>query len=156
MTAIRVESALDNSPIRNAWYYRPRILSLHNTALPPNLRCSKDGYPLLRPQSEEYCRTGIRIGDVGVLRPDGFFNYLFNVSFPKDHSLNVGGVPEYFEPVQLAQATHDSEVGPFHTGYMWKNLMQPELQTSEMQCVLQLCVSELLFNDLQYRILGKL
>ncbi|KAJ3711144.1 hypothetical protein C8R42DRAFT_557525, partial [Lentinula raphanica] len=75
------------------------------------------GYPLWRPEPnrrlpEQFRKSGLPIGSVGIIRPDGFFDYLFNICFPKDHPINVGGVPEGFKPVEFSQ-TDVSEVDPF-------------------------------------------
>src|ERR1700721_3817818 len=44
----------------------------------------KEGYPLYHPDPHEglpdsYRRIGICIGDVGILREDGIFDFLFNI-----------------------------------------------------------------------------
>ncbi|KAE9401060.1 hypothetical protein BT96DRAFT_992419 [Gymnopus androsaceus JB14] len=138
--SIRIESALDNRSVGNPWRYRPRPLpSLSDPTLPASSRYSllllsaKEGYPLWTPEPkrlpEEYRRTGVRIGDVGIIRPDGFFDYLFNICLPRDHPVNAGLVPEGFTPVEISQADV-SEVDPFHDpdahvaspiGYISKN-----------------------------------
>ncbi|KAJ3924786.1 MAG: hypothetical protein NXY57DRAFT_877337, partial [Lentinula lateritia] len=62
---------------------------------------------------EQHRKGGLPIGSVGIKRLDGFFDYLFNVCFPKDHPVNTGGVPEGLKPVEFSQ-TDVSEVEPFH------------------------------------------
>ncbi|KAF5388699.1 hypothetical protein D9757_004824 [Collybiopsis confluens] len=121
---IRIESALDSRPIGSQWRYQPHPLpSPTDPSLPHNARYSllllaaKQGYPLWRPEPnrrlpEQYRRTGLPIGSVGIIRPDGFFDYLFNICFPKDNPVNVGGVPEDFKPVEFSQ-TDVSEIDPF-------------------------------------------
>ena len=41
--------------------------------------------------------TGISIGDVGILLPNGEFDFLFNICLPSDHVGNQHGVPPCFE-----------------------------------------------------------
>ncbi|KIL63094.1 hypothetical protein M378DRAFT_55859, partial [Amanita muscaria Koide BX008] len=51
------------------------------------------GYPLYEPQplgelSTEYLRNGANIGDVGFVREDGVFDFLFNVCPSKNALIN--------------------------------------------------------------------
>ncbi|KAJ3731821.1 hypothetical protein DFJ43DRAFT_968471, partial [Lentinula guzmanii] len=113
--SVHIESALDGRTIGDLWHYQPQPLpSLSDPSLPANHRYSllllsaKEGYPLWRPEPnrrlpEQYRRSGLPIGSVGIIRPDGFFDYLFNICFPSDHPVNVGGVPEGFKPVEFSQ-----------------------------------------------------
>ncbi|KAF9072337.1 hypothetical protein BDP27DRAFT_427529 [Rhodocollybia butyracea] len=122
--SVRIESALDKRSIGQPWRYQPQPLpSLSDPSLPANSRYSllllsaKEGYPLWRPEPnrrlpEEYRRDGLYIGSVGIFH-DGFFDYLFNICYPKSHPVNAGGVPEDFKPVEISQ-TDISEVDPFH------------------------------------------
>jgi hypothetical protein len=69
------------------------------------------GYPLWLPEPneylpEEYQESGIRIGDVGLVRPDGSFDYLFNVCHPASHHINKDRTPDDFECVELSMP-HD-------------------------------------------------
>ncbi|KAJ6492852.1 hypothetical protein C8R47DRAFT_424145 [Mycena vitilis] len=63
------------------------------------------GYPLARPLSTTfpvaYLRRGISIGDVGLVREDGMFDFLFNIYLPADHPINDGvrNVPTDFAPL---------------------------------------------------------
>ncbi|KAJ7631270.1 hypothetical protein DFH06DRAFT_1224064 [Mycena polygramma] len=65
------------------------------------------GYPLFQPQlsdnlPDEYKKTGIRIGDVGVVSRIGSFNPIFNILHgPGDHEINRFGVPENFVQLEL-------------------------------------------------------
>ncbi|KAJ6562023.1 hypothetical protein B0H19DRAFT_1259642 [Mycena capillaripes] len=62
------------------------------------------GFPLYVPQPhmhlpEEYRRTGVAIGDVGRVTPEGAFDFLFNIYCPREHPINANGVPENFSPL---------------------------------------------------------
>jgi hypothetical protein len=62
------------------------------------------GYPLYIPEPYDhlpaaYKRRGIQIGDVGVIRPNGGFEYFFSIACTKDDPINKDryGVPDGFE-----------------------------------------------------------
>ena len=39
------------------------------------------GYPLYEPDPDPECRsTGVRVGDIGWVTPDGVFDFLFNIT----------------------------------------------------------------------------
>ena len=65
------------------------------------------GYPLWIPSPSISLpklnrRLGVCLGDVGVLTPEGGFNYLFNVLHDAAHPINAPlGVPEGFVPLVL-------------------------------------------------------
>ncbi|KAF9238229.1 hypothetical protein BU15DRAFT_38191, partial [Melanogaster broomeanus] len=65
------------------------------------------GYPLWAPEPasnlpEDYHRTGLKIGDVGVVTEDGGFDVLFNISLPTSHPIHQPrGVPSNFRQVLL-------------------------------------------------------
>ncbi|KIL57827.1 hypothetical protein M378DRAFT_31890, partial [Amanita muscaria Koide BX008] len=51
------------------------------------------GYPLYEPEpfselSTEYLRKGVNVGDVGIVRDDGAFDFLFNICSPQNGSIN--------------------------------------------------------------------
>ncbi|KAK0215856.1 hypothetical protein EDD85DRAFT_443906 [Armillaria nabsnona] len=65
------------------------------------------GYPLWIPEPdgrlpEAYRGKGVGVGDVGILRNDGGFDYLFNACMSADDPINKGRVPEGFEPIICA------------------------------------------------------
>ncbi|KAF7328031.1 Pleiotropic drug resistance ABC transporter protein [Mycena kentingensis (nom. inval.)] len=62
------------------------------------------GFPLYVPMPQrnlppEYLIEGVSIGDVGMVTPEGFWDFFFNVFRPADHPINVGRVPEGFTPL---------------------------------------------------------
>ncbi|KAL0567351.1 hypothetical protein V5O48_014644 [Marasmius crinis-equi] len=50
--------------------------------------------------SQEYREKGAQIGDVGVLRADGKFDFIFNVCCPDSDPINQYGVPDGFIPLR--------------------------------------------------------
>ncbi|KAJ7096078.1 hypothetical protein C8R44DRAFT_378915 [Mycena epipterygia] len=64
------------------------------------------GYPLSHPQPfddlpDEIRMKGTKIGDVGILTPDGSFDVFFNICRESDDPVNRFGVPYGFETVYL-------------------------------------------------------
>ena len=62
------------------------------------------GFPLWIPESNrvlhlDYRRTGVRIGDVGIITEYGAFSFLFNICHPHNDPVNSGRVPEHFAPI---------------------------------------------------------
>ncbi|KAF8966873.1 hypothetical protein BDZ97DRAFT_585154 [Flammula alnicola] len=78
------------------------------------------GYPLWIPQSNmslprPYRREGVRIGDVGIITPEGGFDYLFNICLPHNHPTNnraphdfvpLDGPFDYFEARPYSEGTY--------------------------------------------------
>ncbi len=52
---------------------------------------------------KEYRKSGVMIGDVGILYRSGDFDFLFNVLHPADHEINMGRVPEGFYPLDNSE-----------------------------------------------------
>ncbi|KAF9256485.1 hypothetical protein L218DRAFT_194165 [Marasmius fiardii PR-910] len=46
-----------------------------------------------------YLETGVQIGDVGILRADGRFSFIFNACCPASDPVNRYGVPDDFQPL---------------------------------------------------------
>lgn len=69
-----------------------------------------DGYPLWNPSPDRSLPTlnrtrGVSLGDVGVLNPEGGFDFLFNIFCDASHPINaVVGVPDAFSPLQAPKA----------------------------------------------------
>ncbi|KZP19478.1 hypothetical protein FIBSPDRAFT_561886 [Athelia psychrophila] len=71
----------------------------------------KHRYPMYYPEPLdnlplEYRRRGVGIGDVGIIKPDGSFEFAFNIFIPwaeSDREINCFGVPDGFVPMQLGR-----------------------------------------------------
>lgn len=70
------------------------------------LLAKRHGYPLYVPEPDdnlppEYRSKGTSIGDVGIITPDGSFDFVFNICVPPDDPVNCYGVPDGSETVPL-------------------------------------------------------
>ncbi|KAF7369463.1 hypothetical protein MVEN_00275900 [Mycena venus] len=68
------------------------------------LLLKKRGFPLYVPEPQQtlpeaYRRAGIAIGDVGIITPEGSFDFFFNIYRSADHPINNNDVPENFSPL---------------------------------------------------------
>jgi hypothetical protein len=66
----------------------------------------RHGLPIWYPEPDDnlplaYREGGVRIGDVGIIGPDGVFRFLFNIRAKPDDPINCYGVPHGFEPLTL-------------------------------------------------------
>jgi hypothetical protein len=66
----------------------------------------KYGYPLFIPAPHnnlprEYRNRGTSIGDVGIIKPNGSFSFVFSICTPAGSPVNCFGVPQGFEPLVL-------------------------------------------------------
>ena len=69
-----------------------------------NLILKGRGFPLWIPGPNrvlhrDYRRTGVRIGDVGIITHSGGFSFLFNICLPHDNPVNPPVLPENFTPI---------------------------------------------------------
>jgi len=55
----------------------------------------------------EYRRSGVRIGDVGIIYRSGKFNFLFNIFLSANHPINRGRVPETFYHLDFSKIAND-------------------------------------------------
>jgi len=46
-----------------------------------------------------YQVEGIRIGDVGIITPEGSFSFIFNICVPRNDEINPRSLPEDFAPI---------------------------------------------------------
>ena len=80
-----------------------KALQRSNDIYERHLTLKGRGFPLWIPASNrrlhiDYRRTGVRIGDVGIITHSGAFSFLFNICLPRDDPLNEQ-VPEHFAPI---------------------------------------------------------
>ena len=77
-----------------------------------------NGFPLWTPEPNEMLPDekrdkGIMIGDVGIIKADGSFDFLFNICVPSSDPINRDRVPPEFENV----ASERSLESTFHRLY---------------------------------------
>ncbi|KAF8812950.1 hypothetical protein BYT27DRAFT_7207411 [Phlegmacium glaucopus] len=94
------------------------------------------GFPLWIPQPNhrldpDYRRTGIRIGDVGIITHSGAFSFLFNICLPHDDPVNPQMLPERFAPISPPISPTDIEgFAVFMTGSHLASASIEKTQTS--------------------------
>jgi hypothetical protein len=71
-----------------------------------------------------YRRTGVRIGDVGIITNDGAFSFLFNIcGLPHNDQVNPPVLPKHFAPISLPiEATDIDNFTPFkftNSSHQW-------------------------------------
>lgn len=71
-----------------------------------HLLVERHGSPLWSPQPHRrlplsYRQKGISVGDIGVITPQGSFDFLFNICLPRGHPSNPEVLPVGFSPVNL-------------------------------------------------------
>ena len=80
------------------------------------------GFPLWYPEPNnrlptEYCETGFRIGDVGVVTTHGTFDVFFNICLPVNHPLHATyGIPRGFKQIRLTNRDLESIQPGDHRG----------------------------------------
>ncbi|EEB93576.1 hypothetical protein MPER_07742 [Moniliophthora perniciosa FA553] len=120
---VQLVSTDSRQALANPWAYDPLPIPCPND---PNLHGStrysllllskREGYPLWYPQPKtrlpsEYRTTGVRIGDVGIVRSNTPFDYLFNICQAANHPINSYGVPDGFTAISEdeVELSHSSE-----------------------------------------------
>ena len=73
---------------------------VYEAHLEPNRR----GYALWIPEPNKnlplpYQRIGVRIGDIGIIKPSGAFSFIFNICVSRDDPINPPSLPEEFAPI---------------------------------------------------------
>ena len=79
-----------------------------------HLTLKERGFPLWIPDPNQnlyidYRRTGVRIGDVGIITHSGAFSFLFNICLPHNHPVNPRMLPEHFAPISPPIEASDIE-----------------------------------------------
>ncbi|PPQ89034.1 hypothetical protein CVT25_004676 [Psilocybe cyanescens] len=93
------------------------------------------GFPLWVPEPNRrlpimYRREGVSIGDVGIITPSGGFSFLFNICLPADDPINLGRVPEDFEPI-YPQLDADMDIREFFEFKQGNYLASKSIKTSK-------------------------
>ncbi|KAF8802926.1 hypothetical protein BYT27DRAFT_7341153 [Phlegmacium glaucopus] len=83
-----------------------------------NLLNQGHGWPIYVPGPNKrlpkmYRRKGMRIGDVGIFKNRGSFEFFFNICHPANHRINRQGVPKNFKQLQI-QPTDIQEHSEFN------------------------------------------
>ena len=81
-----------------------------------HLTLKERGFPLWIPDPDQnlhldYRRTGVRIGDVGIITDSGAFSFLFNICLPHNDPVNPRMLPEHFAPI--SPPIEASDIGKF-------------------------------------------
>ncbi|KAI6098599.1 hypothetical protein EDD16DRAFT_557985 [Pisolithus croceorrhizus] len=90
------------------------------------------GYPLWFPEPSTrlpptYLHEGIRIGDVGIVTPNGNFNVFFNICLPGSHPLHHRyGVPNGFRQIALSEKDVEIVEDPKYRGCMVTTQCSPK------------------------------
>ncbi|KAF8431280.1 hypothetical protein L210DRAFT_3416331 [Boletus edulis BED1] len=90
------------------------------------------GYPLRMPEPmstlpEDYRKSGLQIGDVGVVDSNGQFDVLFNIWKHSNNPLHRHGVPKNFQPVpceDVKSSPNAISAGPIHS-YGINQILEP-------------------------------
>ena len=100
------------------------------------------GFPLWVPDPNQalpldYRRTGVRIGDVGIINDTGGFSFLFNICLPRDHPVNPRDLPENFAPISPPMEATDIEKFPvFRSGsHLASAAIRRSPQSTATSCV---------------------
>ena len=108
-----------------------------------HLTLKKRGFPLWIPDPDQnlhldYRRTGVRIGDVGIITDSGAFSFLFNICLPRDDPVNPRTLPEHFAPISPPiEASDISKFRVFKNGsYLASSSVKTSQDGSAISCVL--------------------
>ena len=102
----RRADVVNQTPIHSQGYPQNEELPLQksNDIYERLLLLEGRGFPLWIPDTNrvlhlDYRRTGVRIGDVGIITHSGAFSFLFNICLPHDDPINPRMLPERFSPI---------------------------------------------------------
>ncbi|KAJ7614098.1 hypothetical protein FB45DRAFT_261688 [Roridomyces roridus] len=95
---------MQSSDWTSAALYRDQELYSDAEAYCSQLLRRGRGFPLYVPEPqanlpEEYQRSGVAIGDVGRITPEGVFDFFFNIYLPADHPIHANYTPDNFVPL---------------------------------------------------------
>ena len=81
-----------------------------------HLTLKERGFPLWVPDPNQvlhlnYRRTGVRIGDVGIITDSGAFSFLFNICLPHNDPVNPRKLPDHFSPI--SPPIEDTDINKF-------------------------------------------
>jgi hypothetical protein len=100
------------------------------------------GFPLWIPEPNQvlhldYRRTGVRIGDVGIITHSGAFSFLFNICLPHNDPVHPRMLPEDFAPISPPIEASDIEkFGVFKNGsHLASGSVKKSQSGSAISCV---------------------
>jgi hypothetical protein len=98
-----------------------------------HLKLKKRGFPLWIPGPNQvlhlnYRRTGVRIGDVGIITDSGAFSFLFNICLPYNDPVQPPTLPEHFAPI--SPALEVSNIEKFSVFKKGRNLASASVKIS--------------------------
>ena len=82
----------------------------------------------------DYRRTGIRIGDVGIITHSGGFSFLFNICLPHDDPVNPRVLPEHFAPISPPIEAIDIDVFPVFVSHLASGAIKSQIG-ADISCV---------------------
>ncbi|KAJ7274782.1 hypothetical protein C8J57DRAFT_1010842, partial [Mycena rebaudengoi] len=101
------------------------------------------GFPLYIPSppddlSEPVRRSGVQIGDVGIVCGDGSFDTLFNICYPKGDPMNRFGVPLGFEQLVVRPEDVGTQALYYPPGSVLSNAITKKNNFSDNSALLSL------------------
>ena len=111
-----------------------------------HLTLKERGFPLWIPDPDQNLhldcrRTGVRIGDVGIITDSGAFFFLFNICLPHNDPVNPRMLPEHFAPISPPIEVRD--IGKFRAFKKGSHLASASVKISQSSSVIP-CVRMLI------------
>ena len=111
-----------------------------------HLRLKERGFPLWIPDPDQNLhldcrRTGVRIGDVGIITDSGAFSFLFNICLPHNDPVNPPMLPEHFTPIY--PPIDVSDIGKFRVFKNGSHLASASVKISQSSSAIS-CVRMLI------------